>query len=141
MTPSYEEMTDDELDRLAAETFLDIRKALLTRCRYYVSNKGAATAINNFNPTDPDSNQIERYVFPKLRQLCDIQIEYDYSPSTKNVCWRFEICKKDCNYHDWSWFRWLDRGLCENYELNRAILICALKAMDKLPKKTDSEDA
>ena len=71
---NYSKLTDQELDKLAAETFGDeiitceFSKQPFVRFGIYDYNIEHNEDMEvEWCPTDPDSNQVERYLFPKLR--------------------------------------------------------------------------
>jgi len=91
MTTDYTTLTNEELDRMSGEaimkgTLIERYRALIegdkikTEGKYYelhiplLENENSITVIKDWHPTDPDSNQAEKYLFPKV---CE-KAKYDY---------------------------------------------------------------
>ena len=72
----YEAMSDGELDRLSAERFMgwhytNMQCRSKPRLMGYCNETGHSSGFTDerpWQPTYPDSNQVERYLFPKLRE-------------------------------------------------------------------------
>jgi len=115
MMINYDSMTNEELDKAAADMVgLEAR---------YVST--------TWNPTDPDSNQAERYLFPKLRVEHGMTVkvtidDWDLQISIYKLVGggqRNEFCYKQVEFkdkHDTS------------PTINRTKVIACLKAMEKI---------
>lgn len=102
----HEELTDQELDELAREVF--------NIPRY---NKDSYGITQEFKPTHPDSNQCERYLFPKLWKDCSISINYNCHEISITLPCGFVV------------YELTD---VEHGDFNRIKVIAALKAMEKL---------
>lgn len=79
-----------------------------------------------FSPTHPDSNQIERFIFPKLRKLLNpiaIKVIYLTEDQIEVI-----IQEKYLN-HNWRVYKATDKG---DKFFNRTKAIACLEAMDKL---------
>lgn len=68
---NYEKLTNEELDRMSAEKFLKtkrIHKSPILENAFNVGfiDNGVNKHILDWSPTHKDSNQAERYLFPKL---------------------------------------------------------------------------
>ena len=76
----------------------------------------------DWNPTEPDSNQCERYLFPKLREKgCWIDITYS-SKSFNNFTIKISLPEK--------WRVKSNQGKDPD-QINRTKVICFLEAMEK----------
>jgi len=128
---NYSELSDAELDRLSAEMVGEIKKykrvnqltARHSMYGYDVLEVDGVKVVEmlDWHPTDPDSNQTERYLFKNLRELGDglwVRLGYYlnyrteiFNSGERIVCWE---CKNDPD------------------QINRIKVIACLEAWDKL---------
>ena len=106
----YSTMTNEELDVLTADRFgIDLRVEhirVLGEDRtmpiefWYIDGKQTSM---NWNPTDSESNQVERYLFPKLREK-GLQPTFMYGQVSNEgeffhrmIIWKYDycVCQKD----------------------------------------------
>jgi hypothetical protein len=130
MTTNYQDLPNEELDRLAAERFLS-KPLGPTSPTYWEPAINGGTIISlthdpydwdDFTPTHPDSNQAERYLFPKVfNEKTGFRIVIDYKD---NDDIDLEIFYADGDIFE-NWYT------CEN-NLNRCKIIASLEAWEKL---------
>jgi len=127
-TPTdYSNMSDDELKQYAVETIMGWRSTdMIGEGPSWISGYYPHIVIHmpfdNWIPTDPDSNQIERYIFPKLIEInegLDIDVGFDSSGHNITIDSGLGKCLAD-NFNDN-----LD-------QINRTKLIACLTSWDKL---------
>ena len=116
----YQKMTDEELDKRAAE-MVDINYLLEEGHLWErLSATGRRLICANWQPTHKDSNQIQWYLFPKVAGYITeerdsagyYQITIDGEDKNQDT---FQVKKLDCHN-----------------KINRTIVIACLEAWDKL---------
>lgn len=121
-------MSDEELNRISAERFCDsYEKEYSVQWAHFGEKTFAVNEYDEhsfdlWNPTSPDSNQAERYLFPKVQKYVDIRISFDddgyqiivYEENGKKL-FRNDYAKPD--------------------EINRTKVTAALMALDELGKE------
>ena len=115
----YNEMTDAELDQLSIEEIL--KNAYDERGGEVIAqlpNKDGVLRPKRWNPTHPDSNQAERYLFPKLSEK-GLYVVMDYLMAFVGV--RKLVFKELTIFQHWQ----------TNTGMNRAKVIACLEAWDK----------
>jgi len=134
----YEGMDDCDLDRFCAEKFMTdyelgtIEEVLERGIPALFVKHGIKGLINigKWNPCHLDSNQCERYLFPKLHdEWCEI--EEIRSRNNPNFVWFYEIT---INYLD-KWGVHRVELISQPENINRAKVIACLKVWDKLNEK------
>ena len=116
----YESMTDQELDRLSAERFCEIEGIFI----HYGKEFNELMHKSKWHPTHPDSNQCERWLFPKLHGSgLTISLYLDDLSKTK-ICYSVLIEK----YKIFS----IQIECYEFDKINRTKVIACLMAWDKL---------
>lgn len=108
---NYEKMTDQELDKLAAEMCgLTLGGSLFFK----------HGELYDWNPTHPDSNQAERYLYEKLlKSGCYPSMAYNADFTHDNVIWSTKtetLCKIRV----------------DQKQINRTKVIACLEAWEKL---------
>ena len=124
----YEDVTNKELDRLSANRS-SVRLYKHEGSGDYYLWEGEKISHDKWQPTDRDSNQCDRYLFPKLRHLpnadaifSSLKIEVTYPLG--------QGCIVEINrLHAWSR---LVMACDEDDEINRTKVITVLKAWDEL---------
>lgn len=114
---NYHDLSNEEIDKLLAERFRDN----IDGSRGYKREVFNGVVVDNWTPTSPDSNQIERYVLPKLR-LRALNIHLYYSGG---FCIDIYRHTDGINYI-------AKLGTQEDDQINRTKGICALMAWDKI---------
>lgn len=128
---NYTTLTNEELDRMSAELVADDKKDETVVCLAF---SGVDVLVNGewiigWHPTNPDSNQAERYLFPKLIENgFHVNVEYrGYLPAWVNINRTNEIKGKiDENFID------VEENAHKSDQINRTKTIACLMAWDKL---------
>jgi len=141
---NYQALTNDELDKLAAEMMGPTFFNYISHLSY---NDGRAVIevqvcptkdIFKWNPTDPDNNQVERYLFPKLKEDEWLNIETGYlGPFFGVEISRHHLIIERSAKGDVSdMLAEVEVNFKDNpNQINRTKLIACLEAWDKLEEK------
>lgn len=133
---NYEELNNPELDKLAADKFgIDdsCDNCGERVCGCYMTGIGSG---NTFRPTQPDSNQADTHILPKLRELANKKLKDNETLSLNT----YHYLDNDPYYEVWfDHEEKIDGGVvsgpvceAEGENLNRTKLISYLKLWDKL---------
>ena len=122
MTTNYSTLTNDELDRVSAERFgIDVTTNVVDGPLFIDGD-----VLKFFwNPTHPDSNQCERYLFPPIED-CHIGIVTQFRESCFNICMVFD--GEDA----------VVQTTTELDLINRTKTISCLMALDKLEEVSEN---
>jgi len=155
----YEDMTDNELNALAATKIMGWQKTIYNIDRippftWWMDKKiktedhsGAIMHRKDWNPTNPDSNQIQNYIFPVLMKKYGNKIYWRISGMFEGIFVGFYKCEpwspeKRNVTTAYEWCGLKPKHLIPIYEnfsvtyetLNKTTLIACLRAMEKLNK-------
>ena len=121
---NYQEMTDAELDKRSGYIVRNFVVETISGIVLY--NKDSEDILSdhltNWNPTHPDSNQAERYLFPKIIEIIH-GFDIEHAIPEDSACFTLVISKNDyAQVHD-----------CEDPDkINRTKVIACLEASEKL---------
>lgn len=110
---NYNEMSDAELDVLAAQTF-DLKQFL------YGANE-VVYGYDTWRPCHPDSNQAERYLFPKLLDVYNMKLSHDYHKDSFYILFKKNGCRVLSG-----------QTASEPDQINRTKVVAALEAWHRL---------
>jgi len=114
--PKYSTMPDEELDQLSTERFdIGVNNGMMA-CSGFQTK---------WNPTHPNSNQVERYLFPKIMEFKNRIREFEVSPLLKRIC--IDIDVKGIYLTQWK----------NDEDINRIKTIFCLIIFDKLNEVED----
>lgn len=150
MTMDYSKLDNKELDIISGKFVRQFCTQTLHELVCYDANKETASIsenhIHNWHPTDPDSNQVERYILPKLIEMnlykSDNKIIVQ---SFDDDAWCVDVSLyKETYCGDDDPFRLPDaiRGSCfvqKSEDINRAKVIACLNVLQQL--KEESKNA
>jgi hypothetical protein len=132
---NYTNLSDPELDRLAAEKFSNVfqdgvgQDVVNFDGRMFEVRKGHFKDYPMWQPTHPESNQVERYLFPKLKDLhCFIDTHDDWME-----CYEIKILTWPKMEGEVVHPILLGKaGTTDQDQINRTKLIACLEAWEKL---------
>jgi len=126
---NFTDLTNEELDKLAAEMMewyadeagVYYDKQTRKGVNFFTPN-GDRFEVDRWNPTHPDSNQAERYLFPKLKEYeiyMDVEFLYQQVRATS--------IERNCPINFILPVKWEDPD-----QINRTKVIAALAAWEKI---------
>jgi len=142
----YSEMTNEELDKatlgiLGWRVEPDSRRP--NGFYFYDKNGNLLTHFDKWNPTHPESNQCESYLFPKLRELCS-QVLND----NENISFQTHTYLDDDPYYEVSFEKEMEDNnssvttgpivQVSGEQMNPTKVIACLEFMEKLAERSPS---